>query len=178
MRSYSRSFSGPKTAGVRHTPSPIPPPKARARSSPAGAVYRFFAVRVQAGAEFYTEWRDYLGDGDSRYVVGPSLLFRQGKVIAQTRVKKEDGSFQGNERLIAELPADTWAQVTVTAGMGNRSTGLWSVKVGRVGQPDVAVTDLLLSSDSFHALEWLGFVSTATSSVAYYLDDFVFEERK
>ena len=137
-----------------------------------------FAVRMQTGAEFFTEWRDCPEGGGNGYAVGPCLLFRQGKVIARTCARKADGTLQGCERLIAELPADTWAQVTVTAGVGSHRTGRWSVKVARAGQPDVEVRDLLLSNPAFQAVEWLGFCSTAPRAVAYYLDDFVFEERK
>jgi hypothetical protein len=137
-----------------------------------------FAVRVQAGAEFFTEWRDYPEGGGNGYVTGPSLIFRQGKVFARARFKSEGGSLQNGERLIAELPADTWAQVTVTAGVGSYASGLWSVKLARAGQPDIVVADLYLSSPEWKAMEWLGFCSTAKSAVAYYLDDFMFGEKK
>ncbi len=137
-----------------------------------------FAVRMQAGAEFFTEWRDYPADGGNGYVTGPCLVFREGKVFARAREKKPDGTFQGADRLIAELPADTWAEVTVTAGVGSHYTGQWSVKIARAGQPDVAVADLYVCSPAWRAMGWLGFCSTAKSSVAYYLDDFVFGEKK
>jgi hypothetical protein len=137
-----------------------------------------FAVRMSAGAEFFTEWRDYPEAGGNGYVTGLSLAFRQGKVFASTRVKKEDGSFQPAERLIAEIPVDAWAQVTVTAGVGSHDTGLWSVKVARAGQPDVEVSDLYLCNPAWKAMEWLGFCSTAKSAVAFYLDDFLFEEKR
>ncbi len=136
-----------------------------------------FALRMQAGAEFFTEWRDYPEDGGNGYVTGPCLVFRQGRMTARTRVKKADGSFQAAERLIAEIPADTWVEVTVTAGTGSHATGMWSVKLARAGQPDVAVADLYLSNPAWRAMEWLGFCSTAKSKVAYYLDDFVFGEK-
>jgi len=137
-----------------------------------------FAVLLQAGAEFFTEWRDYPADGGNGYATGPCLVFRQGKVVARTRVKKADGTLHSGERLVAELPADTWAQITVRTGVGSRGTGVWSVKVARAGQPDAEVTDLPFSNPAFQAMEWLGFCSTAKSAVAYYLDDFVFEEKR
>ena len=137
-----------------------------------------FAVRMQAGAEFFTEWRDYPDDGGNGYATGPCLVFGSGKLYARTRVKKADGSLQGTERVIAEIPADTWVQVTVTACVGSRATGLWLVKVARAGAPAVEVSDLLFASDALRAMEWLGFCSTARSAVAYYLDDFVFGEKK
>jgi hypothetical protein len=133
-----------------------------------------FALRMQAGADFFTEWRDYPADGGNGYATGPCLTFREGKVSARARSKKADGSFQAADRLIAEIPADTWVQVTVTASVGGGAEGQWSVKVARPGQPDVEVTDLYVSNPAWKAMEWLGFCSTAKSAVAYYLDDFVF----
>ena len=137
-----------------------------------------FAVRMQAGAEFFTEWRDYSAGGGTAYATGLNLLFSGGKVTARTRAKQADGSFKAAERLIAEIPADTWAHVTVTAGVGAYATGLWTVKIVRVGQPDIVVTDLNLCNPEWKAMEWVGFCSTAKNAVAYYLDDFQFEEKK
>ena len=136
-----------------------------------------FAVRLSAGTEFFAEWRDYPEDGGNGYVTGPCLAFRDGKMVARTRVKNPDGKLKGGERLIVDIPADAWAQVTVTTVVGPRTTGMWSVKVTREGQPDVLVSDLLFASDAFQEMEWLGFCSTAKSKVAYYLDDFKFGEK-
>ena len=137
-----------------------------------------FAVRMTANAEFFAEWRDYPEGGGNDYVTGPCLVFRGGQMIARTRVKQPDGAVKGCERLIADIPADTWVLVTVTAAVGQHSTGQWSVKTARAGQPDVTVSDLLFVSDAFKAMEWLGFCSTAKSRAAYYLDDFVVGEKK
>jgi len=137
-----------------------------------------FAVRMAAGAEFFTEWRDYPEGGGNDYAVGPCLVFGAGKVYARTRISQADGSLKGGERLIAEIPVDTWARLTVSAAVGPRATGRWSVKVSQAGRPDVEVKDLPFSSPAFQSMEWLGFCSTAKSKVAYYLDDFAFGEKK
>ncbi len=137
-----------------------------------------FAVRMGAGAEFFTEWRDYPAGGGNAYRTGPCLIFRSGTITARTRVKRSDGTVGGGEVKVAELPADTWAKVTVTAMLGGGDTGRWSVTVVRAGQPPVTVSDLRMASGDFEAMEWLGFCSTATRSAAYYLDDFVFGEKK
>ena len=137
-----------------------------------------FAVRMQAGAEFFTEWRDYPEAGGNGYVTGPCLVFGGGKLFARARVKKSDGSFQVEDRPIAEIPADTWVQVAVTATVGSRATGQWSVKVTRAGQPDIEVSDLSVCNPAWKAMEWLGFCSTAKNAVAFYLDDFMFGEKK
>lgn len=137
-----------------------------------------FAVRMQPGAEFFTEWRDYPEGGGNAYATGPCLVFAGGKVIARTRTRREDGSYRGAERVVAELPADTWARVRVRAAVGPKGNGTWSVKVEREGAPASEAAGLLFNSDLFRAVEWLGFCSTAKRDVAYYLDDFEFGENK
>jgi hypothetical protein len=127
-----------------------------------------FAVRLTAGAEFFAEWRDYPEGGGNDYKIGPCLVFRDGKIIARTR---------GGERPVAELPAGTWAQVTVTAAVGPAADGRWSVRVARAGQPDAEAAGLPFASEAFKAVEWLGFCSTAKNKSAFYLDDFVFGEK-
>jgi len=137
-----------------------------------------FAVRMQAGAEFFTEWRDYPDEGGNGYATGPFLMFSGGKVTARARVAKADGSYQTENRFVADLPADTWAQVTVTATVGGPEAGRWSVKVARAGQPDAVVTGLVADNPAWRRMKWLGFCSTARNASAFYLDDFVFGERK
>lgn len=141
-----------------------------------GTVENAFAVRAQAGADFFAEWRDYPDGGGNAYATGPCLLFRGGKVYARTRLPRADGPPQGGERLVAELPPDTWARVTVRAGVGSRDTRTWSVRVEREGAAPVSVEGLLFANDAFRAVEWLGFCSMAKEAVAYYLDDFAFGE--
>ncbi len=136
-----------------------------------------FAVRMQPGAAFFTEWRDYPDEGGNGYAVGPSLVFRDGKVFARTLEKQADGACRGAERLVAELPADTWARVSVSADVG-RGTGLWSVRVTRPGAPEIVCDGLRFDAGAFQRAEWLGFCSTAQKSVAFYLDDFFFGEKK
>lgn len=137
-----------------------------------------FAVRLQAGAEFFTEWRDYPEDGGNAYATGPCLVFAGGKVLARTRTRMADGTHRSAERLVAELPPDTWARVRVRAAVGPAGSGTWSVRVEREGAPASEVEGLLFNSDRFRAVEWLGFCSTAKRDVAYYLDDFVFGEKE
>ncbi len=133
-----------------------------------------FAVRMQADAEFFTEWRDYPEGGGNGYATGPCLWFRGGKVFARTRVADGKGGLVPGERPVAEIPADAWARVTVRAGVGSRDTRTWSVTIERDGASAVTASDLPLASDAFRAMEWLGFCSTATRNTAYYLDDFAF----
>lgn len=137
-----------------------------------------FALRVEADAEFFKEWRDYPEEGGNSYKVGPRLSFRSGRLFANVHFKNAEGKLTAAERLVAELPADTWAQVTVRAAVGPTADGTWSVKVMRAGQPDVELTGLLFASAEFRAMEWLGFCSTAQKKTAFYLDDFYFGEAR
>jgi len=80
--------------------------------------------------------------------------------------------------VVAELPVDTWAQVTVTATLGSGDAGRWSVTVARAGQPPATVAELRMLHAKFEAMEWLGVCSTATRATVYYLDDFAFGEKR
>ncbi len=137
-----------------------------------------FAVRMSVDAEFFAEWRDYPEDGGNGYAVGPCLVFRGGKAYARTRVRKEDGNLVLAERPLGEFAVDTWAKVTVRAGVGARDTRMWSARIEPQGAPAVEVAGLLFANDAFRAAEWLGFCSTAKRATAYYLDDFEFGERE
>jgi hypothetical protein len=141
-----------------------------------GAVENTFAVRLQEGAEFFCEWRDYPEGGGNGYATGPCLVFAGGQVVARTRVRSADGAFRGSERVVAELPAGAWARVTVRARVGTEEDGTWSVQVERDGAALSQAAGLAFCSDRFRAVEWLGFCSTAKRDVAYYLDDFAFGE--
>lgn len=142
-----------------------------------GVVENRFAVRMETGAEFFTEWRDHSSRPTGGYAIGPSLLFRKGQVVARTQIRQPDGTQRRGERVIAKVPNETWVQVQVTVGVGTFANKLWTVVIKCAGQPDVTVADLQILDPLFDRVEWLGFCSTATVSSKYYLDDFVFEEK-
>ena len=116
-----------------------------------------FDLRVEAGAEFYHEWRD----NSSPYRVGPSLWIVGGKL-----------SVAGKP--LAEVPAGQWAHLEISAGLGDRSTGTWELKVTLPGQAPQTFADLPCNPQ-WKQLDWLGFVSNADAKTVFYLDNLVLE---
>ena len=132
-----------------------------------GTVENTFVVRIQEGAGFCAEWREYKG-GNS-YITGPCLLFQNGKVLART---------VGETKEIAVIPSDTWVKVRVWSEIGDKSDGTWSVSIEPHGQPAKEVIGLRLANPDFRVVQWLGFSSITDSATAYYLDDFFFGEKQ
>ncbi|MFO7904536.1 MAG: right-handed parallel beta-helix repeat-containing protein [Pirellulaceae bacterium] len=112
-----------------------------------------FDVRIEEGAVFYHQWRDYRG----RYAVGPSLTVRQGSLMV------------GDSELL-QLPVDEWVHIEVTAPIGT-DRGTWKLEVTLPGQSPRLFEDLANGSARFLELDWVGFVSSATEKTALYLDN-------
>ncbi|GAA5138700.1 right-handed parallel beta-helix repeat-containing protein [Prosthecobacter algae] len=120
----------------------------------AGKVTVAFQVRMEKGAKFFMDCRD----SGQKYLTGPSLAF-EGESIIERRSKKK-----------VAFPAETWARVEMTATLGEKAPGKWSLKITPAGQPTQEFLDLPCDAD-WNELAWLGFVSTATEKVAFWLDD-------
>jgi hypothetical protein len=119
-------------------------------------VTRFaFDLRLEAGAEFYHEWRD----DSSPYKTGPSFSVGGGKLRA------------GGKELL-DLPVGQWVHFEVVAGLGSKSSGAWTLRVTLPGQSAQEFAAIKCHSPDWKALQWMGFSSTATSKVVYYLDNF------
>jgi hypothetical protein len=113
-----------------------------------------FVVRLGAGAEFYHEWRD----NHSPYQTGPSLWFRDGKLLA------------GGKEL-ADIPAETWINVEISCPLGKQADGAYSLTVSIPGTPQIEFDALPCTTPSFRRLDWFGFVSNATEAVTVYVDE-------
>ena len=116
-----------------------------------------FDLRVEAGAEFYHEWRD----SSSPYRVGPSLWIVGGKL-----------SVAGKP--LAELPVGQWVHLEISAGLGDRSSGTWELNVTLPGQAPQTFGNLTCNPQ-WKQLDWLGFVSNADAKTVFYLDNIVLE---
>ena len=125
-----------------------------------GAAHAEFSIRLAPGAVFYHEWRD----SQNPYQTGPSLWFRDGKLVAG-----------GNELL--DIAPDTWVKVAIACPLGAAANGAYNATVTL---PDGSVhpfEGLANGSAGFRRLDWFGFVSNATESIAVYLDDVKVEAR-
>ncbi len=120
----------------------------------AGVSRATFDLRVESGVDMFCEWRD-----DAQpYRVGPSLLVRNGKLLA------------GGKALL-DVPVGAWIRVDMTAGLGEQSTGTWQLKVTLPDQPPRVFPDLPNGHAKWKEFDWLGFSSLATQQTAFYLDN-------
>ncbi len=120
-----------------------------------GTMVESFDVRMEAGAIGHFEWRDYSG-GD--YRVGPSVrLEGDGRMLSQ-----------GKE--IGKVPLSQWIHLEITCDLGARANGKWNLRYGPIGGDLVQLADLPCDA-RFKKLDWLGFVSDATTAVVFYVDN-------
>lgn len=120
-----------------------------------GTVTGAFSVRLDAGAYLMHEWRT---EGNP-YETGPALTFRFGKVFAQ-----------GKE--LMSLPEGEWVQIKIQCGLGEKANGKWSVEITRAnGYGEKMFFDDLPCSKKFTCLRWMGFVSNATETTTFYVDE-------
>ncbi len=117
-----------------------------------------FDVRVEPAAYAYVQWRD----DANPYRVGPSLTIRQGKLLV-------------GDKPLADVPAEQWVRIEMTAGLGDASTGTWDLTVTPPGGPPQRFTGLANGSREFKSLMWLGFVSNGTDRATWYVDNIVLE---
>ncbi len=113
-----------------------------------------FDLRVEPGAHLYHEWRNET----TPYLVGPSLWVHNGTL----RV--------GGRELMA-IPQSQWVRIEIAACLGSAATGKWELTVTVPGSEPRRFSNLSFGSPQFKQLHWLGFVSQATDSVVWYLDN-------
>lgn len=120
-----------------------------------GQAQNTFDLRLEPGANISFEWRDW---SESQYHTGPQFTIRDGQLRA------------GGQKL--DLPLNQWVGFEVTAGLGQRDTGKWTLRVSIPGQPAREFKDLPLSSGKFKKFTWVGFSSNADAATVFYLDNF------
>lgn len=113
-----------------------------------------FDLRAEAGVDMYHEWRD----DHTPYRVGPSFWIQHGKLI-----------IAGRE--IMDIPTGQWVHFEVVAGLGQKSTGTWDLTVTLPNSAPQRFPGLKNGSADWKTLTWLGFSSTATDKVVFYLDN-------
>jgi hypothetical protein len=114
-----------------------------------------FDLRIEPGVSLAQEWRDWR---DSPYSVGPSFSIVSDAV-------------QVAGRTLLHLPVSKWVHLEVTAGLGPKNPGTWTLTVTLPGEPPKVFQGLKNGSNSFTRLTWLGFTSNATQKVVFYLDN-------
>jgi hypothetical protein len=119
-----------------------------------GLVALDFDVRLESGAVACVEWRD----AASPYNVGPSIVI------------DGSGELTAAGRAITRLSPGTWSHVRMVAGLGARAAATWRLEVRPAGG-SAQVVEGLPCGRGFKKLQWLGFVSNATTAAVYYVDN-------
>ncbi len=120
-----------------------------------GMAHGTFALRFSPGALLYHEWRD----DHIPYRLGPNLWI------------DASGNLKVNGVSIMTVPPDTWILFAITCGLGYDADGTFDLDVTVEGQPTVHFDDLACGNPAFNRVNWFGFVSDATWSQTFYIDD-------
>jgi hypothetical protein len=112
-----------------------------------------FDLRPEAGTDMIHEWRD----DSAPYHVGPNVRVTGGKLTASGAP-------------LMDIPTGQWTHFEIAAGLGKQSGGTWDLTVTAAGQTARRFPGLKCDPAWKH-LDWLGFISNATSMTAFYLDN-------
>ena len=133
------------------------------RAFAEGVLAGSFDLWLEPGAVMSCEWRDW-PTGES---------YRQGPTIRVT----EDGTLVASGKQVARLPQQRWVHMEVRCGTGKEADATWSLAVAPKGGP-VSRYEQLVCNDRFKRLNWLGFISLATNTTTFYLDNIKLEQVK
>ncbi len=114
-----------------------------------------FDARVEKGAVLAHEWRD----AAQPYRVGPSLLI------------DASGKLQSNGKALADVPIGRWFRIEIACELGKKAGGHYDLTLSVPGQAPKRFPGQACGMAKFNRLEWLGFVSLATSKTVCYLDN-------
>jgi len=124
-----------------------------------GTVTGRFAVKLEAGAEFYHEWRHW-PDGTWPYSAGPSVY------------AGADGTLYAGWVAIGSVPVGQWVEMEVSTSVGEGTTGAWSLAVTQADGTTQRWEGL--SGSPLSQLDWVGFVANADAPGRFWIDDLDF----
>ena len=114
-----------------------------------------FALRWEAGARMYNEWR---GDG-TPYSVGPSILI------------DEDGALKANGKEVVRIPAGKWVRFEIRFALGDAGNGSYDLTVILPGRTPPILVNAVPCNPQCKAIRWFGFVADGNKDAVFYLDD-------
>ncbi|MCP4453195.1 MAG: right-handed parallel beta-helix repeat-containing protein [Planctomycetes bacterium] len=121
-----------------------------------GPAHLSYRLRLEPGAKLYCEWRD----NAAPYRVGPSLQFH------------DQAAFSQGKKLI-DLPENGWIAIDMRTSVGHKDSR-WTLNLTLPN--GVHHTFKNLNCDPlWQAARWVGFSSSSTDQIAFYLDDVVME---
>ena len=122
----------------------------------SGSLNYTFNIRLAADTKMYHEWRDYPGGS---YVAGPSLWFDR----CQLKV---------NGITLANVPSNQWLRVELWCSTTNYASKGWDLGLTVPGQAKQWFANLHTGGSGWARLNWMGWVSEATNTTTFYLDNF------
>jgi len=126
------------------------------RDFPEGRLAGSFDLRLQPGAILSYEWRDWPNGETLR--AGPNVRINA------------DGTLVAGGKKLLTLPHGQWVNIEAACNSGAGADALWQLTVRLPGQDPQRFADLPCSA-SFKKLNWLGFISLATNTAVFYLDN-------
>ena len=122
----------------------------------AGSLNYAFSMRLAANTKMYHEWREYSG---ANYIAGPSVWFDNLQM-------KVGGS------VLTTVPSNQWLRVQITCNTSNYVTQGWNLGLTMPGLATQWWTNHPTGSGTnWNQFNWLGWVSEATNTTTFYLDD-------
>jgi len=119
-----------------------------------------FDLRLEPGAIFYHEWRDWPRGKTLR--AGPSL-----------RVEA-DGSLVVDRQVLTRLPHRKWVHLEVVCGTGEQVTGTWELKVRLPGANEALRFPDRPCHPELKVVDWVGFVADSDLATVFYVDNIRF----
>ena len=113
-----------------------------------------FDLYLEPKAVFTHEWRSKMTPS----ATGPIFWIRDGKL-------------GGPKELKAEFPLKQWVRVEVSAPLGEKKSGRWTLRLTPADGQTKEFKDLPFRDAKMSSLEWVGFMSGADEKTEFYLDD-------
>jgi len=111
--------------------------------------------------------------GQLATLAGPNRP-RVGAELRELGVIADGALIAGGKRLLA-VPLGQWVHVDVFCGTGPQADATWQLAVTLPGQPPQRFENLPCSAE-FKRLNWVGFISMATTETVFYIDNVVVEK--
>ncbi|MEK0448646.1 MAG: hypothetical protein RL088_914 [Verrucomicrobiota bacterium] len=117
-----------------------------------------FSVKLEPGFHLVHEWREDRADGGKAYQSGPMLNFEKGAL-----------SIPG--RKLADIPANVWLRVEITARVGEDRDNTYTLTLTEAGKPAQRFEKLPFVTTTSARLDWLGFIGAGKAAAKAWIDD-------
>ncbi|MGQ9732197.1 MAG: hypothetical protein ACUVX8_13120, partial [Candidatus Zipacnadales bacterium] len=119
-----------------------------------GLIHCAFDVRIEPGAIFWHEWRDRANP----YHAGPSVRI------------EANGELRAGGQTLLTVPHGQWLHMDIDCGLGKEAGETYQLAV-TLPNGEEHVFEVPLANAEFRRLQWLGFISLAEKTTAFYIDN-------